>query len=101
MSPYRVSQVGGGALACVVLNVATVKSTAENPNHAPVVGVTVLTGAFAVIGISGGAFNPAVAIGACLMKLFVWQNLWVYLVANLAGGAAASGAFKILNPEDK
>jgi glycerol uptake facilitator-like aquaporin len=35
------------------------------------------------------------------MKLTAWQNLWVYLVANLAGGAAVAGAFKLLNPEDK
>lgn len=89
------------ALVYVVLNVATAKSTAGNSNYGLAIGFTVLTGAFAVGGISGGAFNPAVAIGACLMKLFAWQNLWVYLVANLAGGAAAAGAFKTLNPEDK
>ena len=89
------------ALVYVVLNVATAKSTAGNSNYGLAIGFTVLTGAFAVGGISGGAFNPAVAFGACLMKLFVWQNLWVYLVANLAGGAAAAGAFKMLNPEDK
>jgi len=89
------------ALVYVVLNVATAKSTAGNSNYGLAIGFTVLTGAFAVGGISGGAFNPAVAIGACLMKLFAWQNLWVYLVANLAGGAAAAGAFKALNPEDE
>ena len=89
------------ALVYVVLNVATSKNTAGNSNYGLAIGFTVLTGAFAVGGISGGAFNPAVAIGACLMKLFAWQNLWVYLVANLAGGAVAGGAFKMLNPEDK
>ena len=77
------------------------KDTAGNSNYGLAIGFTLLTGAFAVGGISGGAFNPAVAIGACLMKLFVWQNLWVYLVANLAGGAAAAGAFKMFNPADK
>lgn len=89
------------ALVYVVLNVATSKDTAGNSNYGLAIGFTVVVGAFAVGGVSGGAFNPAVATGACLMKLFAWQNLWVYLVANLAGGAAAAGAFKILNPEDK
>ena len=89
------------ALVYVVLNVATSKDTAGNSNYGLAIGFTVLVGAFAVGDISGGAFNPAVAIGACLMKLFAWQNLWVYLVANLAGGAAAAGAFKMLNPADK
>jgi aquaporin Z len=89
------------ALVYVVLNVATSKDTAGNSNYGLAIGFTVMTGAFAVGGVSGGAFNPAVAIGACLLKLFAWQNLWVYLVANLAGGATAAGIFKLLNPADK
>ena len=58
-------------------------------------------GAYAVGNISGGAFNPAVAIGAAMMKSFAWQNLWVYFLANFGGGAAAGLVFKMLNPEDK
>src|SRR5262249_25543077 len=49
------------ALVWVVLNVATSKGTAGNSNYGLAIGFTVLTGAFAVGGISGGAFNPAVA----------------------------------------
>jgi len=89
------------ALVSVVLNTATSKDTAGNSNYGLAIGFTVMTGAFAVGGISGGAFNPAVAVGASLMKLFAWQNLWVYLVANLVAGAAAAGVFKVLNPHDK
>jgi glycerol uptake facilitator-like aquaporin len=51
--------------------------------------------------ISGGAFNPAVALGACVMGLLAWPVLWVYLLAQLAGGAAAGLAFLALNPGDK
>ncbi|MBV8555123.1 MAG: aquaporin, partial [Planctomycetaceae bacterium] len=51
------------ALAYVVLNVATAKGTAGNSNYGLAIGFTVLTGAFAVGDISGGAFNPAVAVG--------------------------------------
>ena len=89
------------ALAYVVLNVATSKDTAGNSNYGLAIGFTVMVGAVAVGGISGGAFNPAVAIGAAMMKAFAWQNLWVYFLANFAGGAAAGVVFKMLNPEDK
>jgi glycerol uptake facilitator-like aquaporin len=33
------------------------------------------------------------------MKLTAWTNLWVYLVGNFAGGAAAGLLFKALNKE--
>ncbi|WP_103959687.1 hypothetical protein [Nonomuraea solani] len=36
-------------------------------------------------GISGGAFNPAAAIGAATMGLFDWSMIWVWLLADLAG----------------
>ena len=51
------------ALAYVVLNVATTRDTAGNSYFGLAIGFTVLAGAFAVGGISGGAFNPAVAVG--------------------------------------
>jgi aquaporin Z len=89
------------ALVYVVLNSATAKATAGNSNYGLAIGFTVMTGAFAVGGISGGAFNPAVAVGISLMGLSAWSNLWIYLVANLAAGAVAALAFKTINPEDK
>ena len=89
------------ALAYVILNVATSKDTAGNSNYGLAIGFTVMTGAFAVGDISGGAFNPAVAVGQAMMKAFAWQNLWVYFLANFGGGAAAAAVFKMLNPEDK
>jgi aquaporin Z len=89
------------ALAYVVLNTATAKGTANNSFYGLAIGMTVMTGAFAVGGISGGAFNPAVAIGAGVMKLFSFSNLWIYLLANLAGGAAAGFTFKFINPTDR
>ena len=63
-------------------------------------GFTVLGGSFAAGPISGGAFNPAVALGICYMGLKTFPHLWVYLVANFAGGAVAALAFRGLNPED-
>ena len=49
--------------------------------------------------ISGGAFNPAVAVGLAWMGLSAWSSLWVFLVANLAGGALAALAFRLLNTD--
>jgi aquaporin Z len=60
-----------------------------------------VVGAAAVGTISGGAFNPAVALGAAVMGMFAWSMLRVYLRAQLIGGIAASVAFLALNPDDK
>ena len=51
------------ALVYVVLNVATAKGTSGNSFYGLAIGFTVLVGAFSVGNISGGAFNPAVAVG--------------------------------------
>jgi aquaporin Z len=88
------------ALAWVVLNTATAKGTSGNSFYGLAIGMTVMTGAFAVGDISGGAFNPAVAVGISVLGLSAWSNIWIYLVANLAGGAAAALAFKTVNPTD-
>lgn len=88
------------ALAYVILNVATAKSTAGNSYYGLAIGATVMVGAFSVGAVSGGAFNPAVAVGVSVMKLSAWGNLWIYLLANMAGGAAAAGVFKLNNPTD-
>ena len=89
------------ALAYVVLNVATAKGTSGNSFYGLAIGMTVMVGAFSVGGVSGGAFNPAVAVGASLLGLFSWSNIWIYLMADLLGGGAAALTFKTLNPEDR
>jgi len=58
------------ALCYVVLNVATSKSHPNNSFYGLAIGFTVLTGAIAVGGISGGAFNPAVAVAGAAIGLF-------------------------------
>jgi aquaporin Z len=88
------------ALVYVVLNVATSKDQPGNQFFGLAIGFTVAVGAFAVGGISGGAFNPAVAFGAMLMGLLNWGNFYIYLIGNLVGAAVAALAFKYLNPDD-
>lgn len=89
------------ALVYVVLNVATAKANDGNSFYGLAIGFTVLVGAFAVGDISGGAFNPAVAVGISIMGLTSWADFWVFLVANFAAGAAAGFVFKALNPHDR
>jgi len=93
--------LGTFALAYVVLNVATAKATAGNSYYGLAIGFTVTVMAFAFGGVSGGAFNPAVALGITVMHLAKTANLWIYLVANFAGGALAAVTFRFINPEDK
>ena len=88
------------ALAYFVLNVATAKANAGNSFYGLAIGMTVLAGAFSVGNISGGAFNPAVGLGICLLGLVSWSSLWIYLAANFAAGAVAALVFKGLNRDD-
>lgn len=88
------------ALAYVVLHVATAKGTSGNSFYGLAIGFIVMVGAFSVGGISGGAFNPAVAIGAPLMGLMDWNNIWIHISADFTGGALAAIVFNLLNSED-
>ncbi|MGO9784570.1 MAG: aquaporin [Streptosporangiaceae bacterium] len=89
------------ALVYVVLNVATSKDQTGNSFFGLAIGFTVVAGAFAVGGISGGAFNPAVSLGLATGGLFAWSTIWVYLVVQLGAGVAAGLAFLALSPGDK
>ncbi len=89
------------ALGWVVLNVATARGTHGNSFYGLAIGFTVLTGAFAVGGISGGVFNPAIAVGGMVSGLFKWSNIWIYLLAEFLGGAAAAFAFLYVLPSEK
>src|SRR5437660_5718814 len=86
------------ALAYVALNAATAEGTSGNSFYGLAIGMTVMTGAFAVGDISGGAFNPAVALGICLLGISSWGNIWIYLVANFGAAVVAALVFNLINP---
>lgn len=88
------------ALCFVVLNVATTRGTEGNSYYGLAIGFTVVVGAYAVGGISGGAFNPAVAVGIVTMGLVGVSSLWIYLLANLFAGAVAALLFNALDLGD-
>jgi aquaporin Z len=85
------------ALAYVVLNVATTRGTEGNSYYGLAIGFTVLVGAYSVGGISGGAFNPAVAVGLVVMGLVDAASIWIYFVADLLGAASAAILFRTLD----
>jgi aquaporin Z len=53
-------------------------------------GLTVLTMAYAVGGISGGHFNPAVSLGLAIADRFEWRELGQYWAAQVIGGLAGA-----------
>jgi aquaporin Z len=87
-------------LAYVVLNVATSRDHADNSFYGLAIGFILFAGAAAVGGFSGAAFNPAVAIAASAIGILSWSAIWIFLVANFAGGAIAALVFRLVNPED-
>jgi aquaporin Z len=89
------------ALAWVVLNVATSRDTEGNSFYGLAIGFTVAVGAFAVGAVSGGVFNPAVALGVSIMGLVTWSAIWIYLVSNFAGAALAALAFSFASHTDR
>lgn len=88
-------------LVWVVLNVATARGTDGNSFYGLAIGFTVVAGAFAVGGISGAAFNPAIAVGAMVTGLFKWSNIWIYLIADFLGAILAARTFLYVLPAEK
>ncbi|KJF75153.1 aquaporin Z [Agrobacterium arsenijevicii] len=59
-------------------------------------GLTVLTMAYAVGGISGGHFNPAVSVGLSVAGKFPASNLVPYIVAQVLGAIVAAAALYVI-----
>jgi len=88
-------------LVLVVLNTATDEATAGNSYYGLAIGFTVLAAAYAVGGISGGAFNPAVGLGPALVHAAGGNpigHVWLYLVGPLLGGALAALVYRVQHP---
>ncbi|MFT8423076.1 MAG: aquaporin Z [Gluconacetobacter sp.] len=59
-------------------------------------GLTVLTMAFAVGGISGGHFNPAVSLGVAAAGRLPWNALGPYWAAQVLGGLLAASLLYLI-----
>eukprot|EP00747_Dinoflagellata_sp_TGD_P126021 gnl/TRDRNA2_/TRDRNA2_174230_c4_seq67.p1 gnl/TRDRNA2_/TRDRNA2_174230_c4~~gnl/TRDRNA2_/TRDRNA2_174230_c4_seq67.p1 ORF type:complete len:452 (-),score=111.25 gnl/TRDRNA2_/TRDRNA2_174230_c4_seq67:87-1442(-) len=89
-------------LCFVVLNVACSNAHAgKNQFYGLAIGFVIVAGGYAAGHISGGAFNPAVALGIDASNArtsFGWCI--AYTLFELMGAAAAAGLFRIVRPED-
>jgi aquaporin Z len=103
MGAFLVELLYTFALALVVLNAAASAKTHGNSFYGIAIGFTVVVAAFAGGPISGGAFNPAVGLGPILVDTMLGEgtlaNLWLYLVAPLAGGGLAALVFGLQERE--
>ncbi len=88
-------------LVYVVLNVATSKDHPNNSFYGLAIGTTVFVGAVAFGSVSGGGFNPAVALGLAITGQFAWGSYWLYFLAPVVGAAVAAVVFRVLNAHDK
>jgi aquaporin Z len=91
--------LGTFALVYTVLNVATAPATAGNSFYGLAIGFTVFAQAVAVGKVSGGAFNPAVAIGVAVLGLANGANLWIYWLSEFVGAGVAALVFFAINQE--
>src|SRR5258708_33197103 len=93
--------LGTFALVYTVLNVATAPATAGNSFYGLAIGFTVFVQAVAVGSVSGGAFNPAVAVGASLLGALKTRSLLIYWLSELAAAAAAAGTYRFVVSQDR
>lgn len=59
-------------------------------------GLTVVTMAYAVGGISGGHFNPAVSVGLAAAGRLSWGKVPAYVLAQCLGAVAAAGVLYLI-----
>jgi len=88
-------------LCFVVLSVATHSEVSNNSYYGAAIGLVVMSGAISVGSISGGAFNPAVALGLGLAKGDGDDTTHIIytVVANMVGGVAAAACFYMVAPD--
>lgn len=91
-------------LVSVILSVATSKALEGNYIYGLAIGFTVLASAYAIGGISGGALNPAVAVGPALFATTqgagALAGSWLYIVGPVAGGVLAAVLYGVFNPDE-
>ena len=64
-------------------------------------GLVVMSMIYALGTVSGAHFNPAVSIGFAVAKKFPWMQVAPYIASQCVGAVAASGALKLLFPENE
>lgn len=87
---------GTFAFVWVILNAWTT-TTKQSMSYALFGGLAMLVAHAIFNGLSGGFFNPALAVGMAVVGAVAWGDLWIYILGELLGAAAATSIFQILN----
>ena len=98
IAPALISELLGTLLfVYVFLNLTTIKKTAGNVFYGLALGCTLMSTMYTFGGVSVGAFNPAIALSLTMANLTSWASIWVFLVANFAGGVLAAFLSQYVN----
>lgn len=88
-------------LCFVVLNVAAASSNTPNQFYGLAIGYVIVAGAYGAGAVSGGCFNPAVAIGIDVTGTANgFGQCAFYTLCEFAGAALAAGMFKVVRPQE-
>merc|ERR550514_694847 len=92
-------------LCFVVLNCAAAKKNGcdtGNQFYGLAIGFVIVAGGYGAGHISGGAFNPAVALGIDISSAMHHGIFWgpIYVVYELIGAALAALLFRVVRPDD-
>merc|ERR1719271_2244779 len=88
-------------LCFVVLNVAATKAAQGHEFYGLAIGFVIIAGGYAAGNISGGAFNPAVALGIDVSSAglgFGWG--FAYTGYELLGAGLAAAMFRVVRPDE-
>lgn len=88
--------LGTFALTYVVLQATSARVAAGNTYDGLAIGFVLMALSSGLGGISGGAFNPAVAFGASIAGIFDIGDIWIFAAGELLGAAAATTAFQLV-----
>merc|ERR1719428_1761647 len=88
-------------LCFVVLNTAATKANEGHQFFGLAIAFVIVAGGYGAGAISGGCFNPAVALGIDVSSAFVgigWG--FAYTGYEIIGAAAAAGLFRVVRPDN-
>jgi aquaporin Z len=91
--------IGAFAVVYVYLNVMDNPEQQPNGYYGAAVGAVQAALMFVLGPVSGGAFNPATAIGLAIAGMTAWGDVWLYFVgAFLGSGVAMTAIYGALKP---
>jgi aquaporin Z len=91
---------GAFGLTYVFMNVNNPRQTAEKSFSGIAMGFTLAGFIYALRSISGGVFNPALALSLLTIGALDGSDLWIYLAGAILGAAAANTVFLVVNSNE-